>query len=116
MSCIHNNFDDADSWGGCIHCAEEERNRRFYEEHNPPKQYDPPQSDFDYDPLYYHVRLKKVSILSVGEQFSVIDYHGINLSIPNKIIRLKGKKAKLYVHRRIFNSILVKNGLRPLDD
>lgn len=115
MSCIHNSFDDHDSWGGCIHCATEERNAKFYDAHNPPKQYDPPQPTFDYDPLYYHTYLKKTPILSIGEQFTIIDYLGIQVSIPNKIIRLKGKKQKLYVHKNIFNDIIKKHGLPPIN-
>lgn len=111
MTCIHGNMSEDDSWGGCIHCAEEERNRKFYEEHNPPKYYDPPEPKFNYDPYFYHMRLCNVPVISIGNQFTTIIYEGIPLDIPNKIIKYKGKKRKLYVHKRIFLDILSINNL-----
>lgn len=46
MTCIHNNFDEDQSWGGCIHCSEEEKHRAYYERNHPPVYYDPPEPEF----------------------------------------------------------------------
>lgn len=36
MTCIHNNFDEDQFWGGCINCSEEEKHRAYYERNHPP--------------------------------------------------------------------------------
>lgn len=114
MTCIHNNFDDDDNWGGCIHCAIEERNAKFYDEHHPPMQHTTPKPEFIPNRFHYHTKLKKSSIIFIGTQFTIINYNSVVLSIPNKIIKLKGEKNKIYVHKNIFNSILIKNNLVPI--
>lgn len=70
----------------------------------------PSSKPFVYDPLYYHMRLK-APVTVVGHQFTTIKYQGKQIDIPNKIIRYKGKKRKLYVHKRIFHEILKRHGM-----
>jgi hypothetical protein len=114
MTCIHNNFDEDQSWGGCIHCSEQEKHRAYYERNHPPVYYEPPEPEFIPNQFHYHVKIKKNSIVSVGDHFTVINYSGAVISIPNKIIKLKGKKNKVFVHKNIFNNILTKNNLIPI--
>ena len=63
MTCIHNNFDEDQSWGGCIHCSEEEKHRAYYERNHPPVYYDPPEPEFIPNQFHYHVKIKKNSIV-----------------------------------------------------
>lgn len=121
MSCGHGSWDNADSWGGCAQCEELERYEAAYNGLQASTVIiDDPiiRKPFVYDPLYYHIRLKKTPIIFVGHQYTVIEYQGVQLDIPNKIIRYKGKKRKLYVHKRIFHEILKRNhmGILPCCD
>lgn len=115
MSCIHNNFNDDDNWGGCIHCSEEEKHRVYYDRNHTSTSYEPPdEPEFIPNVFHYHTKIKRNSIIFVGEQFTIINYNSVILSIPNKIIKLKGKKNKVFVHKNIFNKILIKNNLSPI--
>ena len=108
----------SDGWGPCFVCKptpplnieDRDTGQIFYSNYYLSENKD----DFKPNKYYYHKRLKNVIILSQNKQFTRILYKNLELKIPNKIKKYKGKKQKMYVHKKIFKKILIEKYINDL--
>lgn len=64
-------------------------------------------SNFQYNPLYYYVRLPKLtSILRTTEKAVLLNVYGVDVWFPSKIVKYNDKY--IYIHRTIGLEILEK--------
>lgn len=115
-SCFGNG---SDGWGPCFECNPSppvnvefrDTGQTYYSNYYLS---DNDKNDFKPNEYYYHKKLKHVTVISQGKQFTKILYKNLELKIPNKIIKYKGKKQKMYVHKKIFKKILIEKYINDL--
>jgi len=69
------------------------------------------ENEFEPDPFYYHLNTF-YNITPIEKRGSMIraEYKGVEILIPEKIIKLKPDSLEIWVHSYIFSQILDKNG------
>lgn len=68
-------------------------------------------ADFKPDPFYYHINTyRKFTPIERRGSMVVFSYKGVELAIPEKIVKLKDDSLDLWFHRYILSQILDANG------
>lgn len=68
-------------------------------------------SDFKPDPFYYHINTyQKFTPIERRGSMILFSYKGVEIAIPEKIIKLKDDSTDIWFHRYILSQILEANG------
>lgn len=67
--------------------------------------------DFEPNPFYYHINTyQKFTPIERRGSMVIFSYKGVELCIPEKIIKLKADSLDIWFHRYILSQILDANG------
>lgn len=67
--------------------------------------------DFEVDPFYYHINTyQKFTPIERRGSMILFSYKGVEIAIPEKIIKLKDDSTDIWFHRYILSQILDANG------